>query len=76
MQERLSEKDDRSIQRELRSMRHHAVVLIGSIAMGVAAMTAIHALADLDLPRISDQSRPMLAGDVEQSMHHLPDEFA
>ena len=61
--------------RELRSMRHHAIVLVGSIAMGVAAMTAIHAFADAIRQGIEEQGRPLLAADiVVQSMHEFPKE--
>lgn len=62
--------------REIRSMRHHMIVLVGSIAMGVAAMTAVHALGDSIRQGLKEQSRPMLAGDlVVQSMHPFPNDI-
>ena len=66
----------RQMMRELRSMKHHLIVLIGAIAMGVTAMTSIHALGDSIRDALSEQSRPMLAGDViVRSMHPFPEQL-
>ena len=62
--------------REIRSLRHRAWVIIGALALGVAAMTAVHALADSVRHGIHLEARPMIAADVVvRSMHPFPDEL-
>ena len=62
--------------RELRTLSHRAIVILGSIALGVAAITSVHALADSIREGIRLESRPMIAGDlVARSMHPFPEKM-
>lgn len=66
----------RFIKRELRSLRNHFIIIIGAIALGVAAITSVHALGDSVREGIRVESRPMMAADiVVRSMHSFPDEY-
>ena len=62
--------------RELRTLSHRAIVILGSIALGVAAITSVHALADSIREGIRLESRPMIVGDlVARSMHPFPEKM-
>ena len=66
----------RWIQRELRSLQHRSWVIMGAIALGVAAVTMVHALADSVNDAVKSQARPMMAADVVvRSMHPPPSEL-
>ena len=65
----------RSVLRELRTLRYRAFVIIGAIALGVAAITSVQAVADSVRTVIKDQARPMMAGDlVVRSQHPIPED--
>ena len=61
----------RAVLRELRTLRYRAFVIIGAIALGVAAITSVQAVADLVRTVIKEQARPMMAGDL-WSVHSTP----
>ena len=63
----------RFVIREMRTLSHTFFVILGSIALGVAAITSVHALADSIRESIRMESQPMIAADlVARSMHPFP----
>ena len=65
----------RAVLRELRTLRYRAFVIIGAIALGVAAITSVQAVADSVRTVIKEQARPMMAGDlVVRSQHPIPED--
>ena len=66
----------RFLLREMRTLSHKMFVILGSIALGVAAITSVHALADSIRESIRMESQPMIAGDlVARSMHPFPESW-
>ena len=64
-----------SVLRELRTLRYRAFVIVGAIALGVAAITSVQAVANSVRTVIKDQARPMMAGDlVVRSQHTIPEQ--
>ena len=67
----------RLIRREIKGLSHRIWIIVFAVALGVAATTAVHALAESIQVAIQQESRPMMAGDlVARSMHTFPEDFS
>ncbi|MGC6507470.1 MAG: ABC transporter permease [Myxococcota bacterium] len=66
----------RLIRREIKGLSHRIWIIVFAVALGVAATTAVHALAESIQVAIQQESRPMMAGDlVARSMHTFPEDI-